>query len=215
MTLQNAGASSITVKAEYQLGPDQGTALARDYAVGAGRRLTLCVPDEVGTGKDVSVRLTCPSPFLAERPVYFDYPDGSRLDGRPLRHRGRSPGNALALRGRLHRGGFPHLALPAEPGAQPATVEMGYLTQERGALPARQVMVPPTSRHTLRVNDDAGTGLQLSILLKVTAGEGIVAERPMYFHYQPNDVISLTAVGMSTWTAMPCVPMVTITPGRA
>lgn len=72
---------------------------------------------------------------------------------------------------------------------------MSYLTQEKGALPARQVTVPANARVTLRVNDHAGEGLQLSTSLRVTAGPGIVAERPVYFDYVPSDTITITAVG--------------------
>ena len=39
------------------------------------------------------------------------------------------------------------------------------------------------TRTTLRVNDHAGPGLQLSISIKVTAGPPVVAECPMYFNY--------------------------------
>ncbi len=119
LTLQNTGASSIKVTAEYQFGPGQGAALARDYTVGAGRRLTLYVPDEVGPGKDVSVRLTSSFPFLAERPVYFEYTGWeSDWTGGHCVTGAAAPGPAVAVRGRLHRAGFPHLALPAEPHGQ-------------------------------------------------------------------------------------------------
>ncbi len=196
LTLQNSGSSSITITAEYQFGPGQGTVQTRDYAVGASRRLTLYVPDEVGAGKDVSVRLTSSFPFLAERPVYFEYTgwESDWTGGHCV-----TGAAAPALEWQFAEGytgpGFHTWLCLQNPTGKPATVEVDYLTREQGALPARQVTIPPASRQTLRVNDDAGAGLQLSILLKVTAGEGIVAERPMYFHYQPNDVISLTAVG--------------------
>ena len=44
-----------------------------EYTVGAGRRFTVFVPARWAVEKDVSVRLTSASDFLAERPMYFDY----------------------------------------------------------------------------------------------------------------------------------------------
>jgi len=48
--------------------------VTKQYKVGHGKRFTVYVPNEVGYGMDVSVKLTCSQPFLAERPMYFDYP---------------------------------------------------------------------------------------------------------------------------------------------
>ena len=62
-------------------------------------------------------------------------------------------------------------------------MEISYLTQEAGALPVRVIKVPAGSRRTIFVNSDAGEDYQLSTRLKVTAGPGIVVERPMYFNY--------------------------------
>ena len=71
LTLQNPGAADISVHAVYQLG--EGAPIPKDYVVPAGSRKTLYVPSEVGPDKDVSVKLTSTSDFLAERPMYFDY----------------------------------------------------------------------------------------------------------------------------------------------
>jgi len=43
--------------------------------------------------------------------------------------------------------------------------------------------VPAGTRLTIKVNDHAGPGYQLSTLLQSSSGAGIVAERPMYFDY--------------------------------
>ncbi|MDY6793884.1 MAG: hypothetical protein SWK76_01185 [Actinomycetota bacterium] len=37
------------------------------------QRLTVCVNQEVSPDKDVSVRLESDMPFIAEKPMYFDY----------------------------------------------------------------------------------------------------------------------------------------------
>ncbi|MHB8781552.1 MAG: hypothetical protein ACYC55_09240, partial [Candidatus Geothermincolia bacterium] len=69
------------------------------------------------------------------------------------------------------------------PGDAPAVVQVDYFTQEAGVLAARTVEVLARSRLTLRVNEHAGSGYQLSTRLRVTSGPPIVAERPMYFLY--------------------------------
>jgi hypothetical protein len=67
------------------------------------------------------------------------------------------------------------------PGTRAASVKVSYLTQEAGALAARTVDVPAGTRLTIKVNDHAGDGYQLSTLLQ--SSSGFVAERPMYFNY--------------------------------
>ncbi len=44
--------------------------------------------------------------------------------------------------------------------------------------------MPAGARQTVFVNDDAGSGYQLSARLEVTAGPDIVVERPMYFNFR-------------------------------
>jgi hypothetical protein len=41
--------------------------------------------------------------------------------------------------------------------------------------------VPARTRKTINVDEDAGTGYQISTLVKVISGEAVIAERPMYF----------------------------------
>ena len=87
------------------------------------------------------------------------------------------------------------MAVPAEPGDRDAIVEITYLKQDEGLEiiylgqavgepSVRTVMVPAGSRVTIFVNEDAGEDCQLSVRLKVVDGDGIVAERPMYFNFR-------------------------------
>ncbi len=117
LTLQSPVDDAIAVQASYRFGEGQGEAADRVYEVSARSRVTVFVPAEVGWGQDVSVSLSSSSPFLAERPMYFD--DG--LDRRLLCDRRRRP--RLVFRGGIHRIGIPRVPLPAEPrrlaGARP------------------------------------------------------------------------------------------------
>jgi hypothetical protein len=181
LTIQNPGEAEVTVNAVYQLGPGQGDNVNRGYKVGAGERATVFVAREVGADKDVSVMLTGTGDFLAERPMYFNY-QGAWSGGHCVIG-ATSPGNQWFFAEGYTGSGFHEWLCLQNPGTSEATVEITYLTQEAGALPARTVKVPAGSRQTVLVNSDAGEGYQLSTRLRVTAGPDVVAERPMYFNY--------------------------------
>ncbi len=72
--LQNPGASPISDASPVTVSErGRATRCSGTTEVGAGSRLTVYVPGEVGAEKDVSVELDCGSPFLAERSMYFSY----------------------------------------------------------------------------------------------------------------------------------------------
>ncbi len=195
LTLQNPSASPIEVHAVYQLGEGQGEPVEKNYTVGANQRFTVFVPGETGLEKDVSVTLTCDSPFLAERPMYFAY-NGAWTGGHCVIGAS-GPASEWFFAEGYTGPGFDEWLCLQNPGEEEATVEITYLTQEAGPLPVRQVKVPAHTRLTLRVNDDAGLGYQLSALARVASGPGIVVERPMYFLYEGawdggHDVVGFT-----------------------
>ena len=179
LTLQNPGSARIEVAAAYDFAACQGARVEKTYAVEPGHRRTVYVPGEVGAGKDVSVGLTSASPFLAERPMYFSY--GNGWDGGHCL----VGASAEATRWFFAEGytgpGFDEWLCLWNPGTRAASVKVSYLTQEAGALAARTVDVPAGTRLTIKVNDHAGDGYQLSTLLQ--SSSGFVAERPMYFNY--------------------------------
>ena len=183
LTLQNPHDSAIDVRAVYDFGPGQGESAEKTYRVQGGRRLTVFVPDEVGWEKDVSIKLSSDSDFLAERPMYFDYTGagaGHWQGGHCVIGAFSASSDAFFAEGYTGDGFHEWLCLQ-NPGDGDAVVEVTYLTQERGALPPRTVTVPSRTRITLFVNQHAGAGYQLSCRLRVVSGPPVVAERPMYF----------------------------------
>ncbi len=184
ITIQNPNGYDIQVTVEYQLGAGEIPPVARVLTVGAGKRETMLIPSEVGNEKDVSARLSSPYFFLAERPMYFDYggygadyTGGSCVIGAA----------ASSIQWRFAEGytgpDFQTWLTLQNPAGTAAKVEIIYLTQEEGTLPAREITVPAGTRVTVRVNDDAGENLQVSTSIQVTQGPGIIVERPMYFNY--------------------------------
>ncbi len=194
LTLQNPGSEAITVDAVYQLGAGQGDNVTRKYTIGAGQRATVFVENEVGAEKDVSVKLTSSSDFLAERPMYFNYQNvwtgGHCVIGAT------SPQAEWFLAEGYTGSGFDEYICLQNPGDTEATVQITYLTQEAGALAPKEIKVPARSRSTVLVNTDAGADYQLSVKLEVIAGDNIVVERPMYFDYRGwtggHDVVGYT-----------------------
>jgi hypothetical protein len=182
LTLQNPGESDIQVRAYYHLGEGQGTVPEKVYNVPAGRRVTLFLPDEVGRDKDVSIHLVSDSPFLAERPTYFDYHhQGLEAQGGHCVAGISSPAREWYFAEGYTGPGFDQWLCIQNPGNGQAEVEITYWTQEAGALPARRITVPAETRKTILVDTDAGAGHQLSTRVRVISGDGVVVESPMYF----------------------------------
>ncbi len=184
LTLQNPNPLAVLVTAVYQFG-DGATPLKIDYSIPAGTRKTVFVPDEVGLNRDVSVKLICDSPFLAERPMYFRYSGtggygwtgGHCVIGASFRRKD------LFFAEGYTGPGFEEWLCIQNPGAATAHLRITYYTQEEGKLEERYVDVASASRMTLNVNAHAGPGYQLSSRVEVTSGSWIIVERPMYFNY--------------------------------
>jgi hypothetical protein len=180
LTLQNPGDAALEVQALYEFAPGQGAAIEKTYQVAARHRRTVFVPAEVGAGKDVAVKLTSSSPFLAERPMYFDYA-GKWDGGHCLIGAAEHPAWYFA---EGYTGpGFDEWLCLWNPGDAALDVEVSYFTREAGALPAKTLRVPAGARLTIKANDHAGPGYELSARLRAPGGAGLVAERPMYFDY--------------------------------
>ncbi len=184
LSLQNPSDSPMDVTATYCFTSGSLTPLKRSYKVEAGKRLTIYVPDEVGSGLDVSVELESEKPFAAERPIYFFYNGyGAYWSGGHCVAGVSAPSDAIYFAEGYTGYGFQEWLCLFNPGDAASSVEIDYQVQGEGALAPRVVEVPPHSRLTLRVNDHAGSGLQLSTCLKVVSGPAVLAERPMYFNY--------------------------------
>ena len=182
LTLQNPGTASISVSATYQVGSGQGAPVKREYVVGPLRRRTVNVSLEVGREKDVSVLLSSPAPFLAERPMYYGF-SHSGLDFQGAHC---ALGSPRAEADRYFAEGytgqfFEQWLCLQNTSATDAAVEITYMTQERGALPARTVTIAAGQRATVFVNNDAGPNLQVSTRVRVVKGSGVMSECSIYF----------------------------------
>ncbi len=184
LTIQNPGSSNIVVHAVYNLG--SGAPVVKDYPVSANRRSTVLVnsDDGVGTEKDVSVLLTCASPFLAERPMYFNYQGLGAWNwtGGHCVIGATSPANDWLFAEGYTGQYFEEWLCVQNPAAAAATLTITYYP-EGGATPiVKTHTMAGNSRFTVPVNTDADSNLAISA--KVSSNQPVIVERPMYFNFQ-------------------------------
>ena len=177
--IQNPNDTEITVQATYQLGAGQGVPVEINYIIPANQRLTKSVNQEVGAQKDVSVKLTSDSEFIAERPMYFAYhgwcPGGHDVMGANF------PRTSWFFAEGYTGAGFEEWLTIQNPGAEDSTVLITYYPT--GGTPIeRQHTVTANTRYTVCVNRDAGAGLEIST--EVDSDKPVICERPMYFNFE-------------------------------
>ena len=182
VTIQNPNDFDISVSAAYQLGT--GEVVEHKHDIGAGRRFTVFVPDVVGYGQDVSVRLTSDYGFLAERPMYFHYVGMGGWDW--------TGGHCVVASPRAARCwflaegytgyGFEEWLTIQNPGDHAANVSITYYPEGTGAPYEKKHQVAAHSRYTVMVNFDAGEDKAVSA--KLSSDQPIIVERPMYFNFR-------------------------------
>jgi exo-beta-1,3-glucanase (GH17 family) len=182
LTLQNPTTEPIVVDAVYQLGQGQGDPVHVTYPVDPRTRRTIFVPDEVGPSRDVSVHLSCPHNFLAERPMYFHFEhSGLLFQGGNSAMGAFAPRSAWFFAEGYTGASFEEWLTLQNISDSASEVVVRYLPQESAALPPRRHEIPPHSRVTIFVNEDAGPGYQVAADLRVVSGPDVVVERPTYF----------------------------------
>ena len=203
LCLQNPNATGIQVTATYMFGPGQGENLVKTYGLQPNSRTTLMVNNEVGAEKDVSIKLTSASDFIAERPMYFNY-QGAWNGGHDVLG-ATSAGKEWYFAEGTTRGGFDEWLCLQNPSAAPIQVTATFMFGPgQGANQTETYTLDPTSRTTFKVNDLVGAEKDVSI--KLSSASDFIAERPMYFNYQGtwaggHDVVGSTGAGKEWYFA--------------
>ncbi len=180
LCLQNPNDSAIQVTATYMFGPGQGDNEVRVYSLQPNSRTTLMINNEVGPEKDVSMKLTSASDFIAERPMYFNY-GGVWTGGHNVLGANAAAGEWYFAEGTT-RGGFDQYLCLQNPNPGPIDVTVTYMFGlGQGDNKTETYTLDPTSRTTFRVNDMVGPEKDVS--MKLTSASDFIAERPMYFNY--------------------------------
>ena len=168
--------------------------------VAPNARFTLRVNDYMQF-QETSARVTSDRPVICERAMYFNYMNhydgGSATIGVP------APRKKWYLAEGYTGGTFETYVLVQNPSAAPADIKYTFMKPGGGDPVVRTQQVPAHSRTTLRVNDVPGlAGSDVSTVVECTAGEGIIAERSMYFDYYGRNG-GHTAIGVgapsNTW----------------
>ncbi len=155
-----------------------GVTSAVHHVVPAGSRATVKVNDDVGPGVNVSIQATAAAPFIAERPMYFNY--GGKWDGGHVVVGAREPSFSWFFAEGYTGPGFEEWLCLQNPSSSIANVSLRYLLEDGTVVP-RSFSLAPHSRSTIQVNGDVGPDKEVS--MQITSDVPIVAERPIYFNY--------------------------------
>ncbi len=177
LTVENPG-SAQTLTVQYFT--DSGAVITKTHPLLATSRTTISVNGDVGPDQTVSAHLSAPSPFVAERPMYFS------LGGRDGGHDAvgaASPGTTFYFAEGYTGTGFSEFLTLMNPGATGATVNVTYYFASGQGPKTVTHPVMAHSRATVLVNDPAEAGAGQNVSMKISSDQPIVAERPMYFNY--------------------------------
>ncbi len=149
LCLQNPNQNHIEVTATYMFGPGQGENQTQVYNLGPTSRTTFNVNGLVGEGKDVSVKLTSASDFIAERPMYFSF-GGGWTGGHDVLGAKEASDKWYFAEGCTGFSIQQYVCLQ-NPQAVEVPVELKFM-MTKGEVLHRNVVLPPNSRTTLDVN---------------------------------------------------------------
>ncbi len=180
LCLQNPGGSAVDVHATYMF--SEGDPLQKTYPVPPGSRLSVDVNQEVGAGRDVSVRLWSYDEFFAERPLYFDY--GGSCTGGSVSSGAAGPSPTWYFAEGTTLPGFDQYVTVLNPSSETAHLTFRYMVEGVGELEVGG-SVAAGSRATFDTRAQIGPGKNAGLVL--ASDRGIVAERPMYFDYGPGE----------------------------
>lgn len=194
ITLGNIAATDSVVTFTYMF-KNQGP-MEKTYTVPANKRITVRVNNDVGNGKDVSVRLATRSGpgVIAERPMYFAGDPGTGyVDGGHAAVGVTVPRNNWYLAEGYVAPGWAEYVTILNPSSEAAaTVQASYVFSS-GAPLVKPYTIQPNSRKTLAVGTEISPKSgDVSISLGVTGGPPVIAERAVYFRGDPGLGVGLT-----------------------
>jgi hypothetical protein len=165
-------AADVTLNCLFEGGSEQAFQVQLD----PDRRLTLNINELIGAGENVSMQLSAAAPFLAERPMYFNYNGYCR--GGHVSKGIEGPATKWYLAEGTTRPGFETYLCLMNPGEAEAKATISYVTE--GQVTPRESIIPPRSRLTIDVNAIAElSGPDVSF--EIGSDQPIAVERPLYY----------------------------------
>jgi hypothetical protein len=166
--------TDVTLNCLFQGGDEQSFQVHLD----PDKRHTLNINQLVGEGKDVSMELSSADPFLAERPMYFNYKGVCR--GGHVSKGVEAAGTHWYLAEGTTRPGFDEYLCLMNPGNTDAQVDVDFIHYPYMGNVDRSYTVPAHSRLTINVElQPIPVGLDTSFIIQ--SNQPIVVERPLYF----------------------------------
>ena len=194
LCIGNAGTEKAAADVTYIF--KDGTTQDEEYTVNPQSRTTVNVNEEVGSDKEVSIKISDPPEGItAERPMYFSF-GGAWPGGHNVL--GYSPGVESAQSWYFAEGTtrleFDEFITVMNPNASTAGLTFHYMVEGEGETIITE-QVGANTRATFSVYEHVGAGKDVSLHLEST--QNVVAERPMYFNYQ--------GFHANNWTGGHCV----------
>ncbi|MEJ5187298.1 MAG: DUF5719 family protein, partial [Candidatus Geothermincolales bacterium] len=175
--LMNPNTETATAKITYVM--EDGGRIEREYALSPRSRFTVNVNNDVARQHDVSATITSDLPIVAERPMYFLY--GSVIDEGSNAMGVARPGSSWYLAEGCTRAGFEEWICLMNPGEEEANVALRFMLEDTSER-EHEVIVPPNTRVTVKVNDVVGP--EHDVACEVMSDRPVVVERPMYSLYR-------------------------------
>lgn len=174
LTLQNPSGTPANVTIEYKYRGGGG----KTHTVEINARETVDVNAVVGSGKEVSAKLTSDQPIIAERPMYFNYRSGWKGGHNVIG--AKNPQNTFYFAEGYTGSSFDEWFTLQNSNPTPANVAIEYFYRGGGGT-TQNIRVGASTRETIYVNAAVGPNKEVSA--KLTSDQPLVAERPMYFNF--------------------------------
>jgi hypothetical protein len=152
LCLMNPNAGAIEASVTY-IFADGSAPQTKKYQVQGNRRYTINVNDEAGRNRDVSITVTSPGDFVAERPMYFNF-RGNITGGHNVIGASAPSQDWYFAEGCTGYGIEEWLCLQ-NPNASTANVDITYM-MKAGQTLTKRITVAPRSRKTLNINEILG-----------------------------------------------------------
>ncbi|RJP26210.1 MAG: Zn-dependent exopeptidase M28 [Actinobacteria bacterium] len=179
--------TDVTLNCLFQGGAEQSFQVHLD----PDRRHTLNINQLVGPDKNVSMELSSTEPFLAERPMYFNYKGVCR--GGHVSKGVEAAGTHWYLAEGTTRPGFYEYLCLINPGNEDAAVEVD-IDSTQTASSTLDYTIPARSRLTVDIRAKIGTGHDTSF--EIESDKSIAVERPLYY---PSDSFEVANAMDNLW----------------
>jgi hypothetical protein len=174
-----AGGADVSINCLFPEGEEQ----AFTFHLDPDRRQTININQLVGRETDVSLELSSHVPFLAERPMYFNY-RGYCRGGHVSRGAEEAGTHWYLAEGTLRGGYYTYLCL-MNPGNEYATVLIDYIDDSNWSevpnTDSHEFAIPPRSRITISPQPDISIGDYGDVSFDISSNHPIAVERPVYY----------------------------------